>query len=122
MIASAKASSALGFIAVSRAAARAASEPPSRPFLKARQRQGSEVRSEAFEGAPSTVALQSQENALLTIVATEQWKAAHPGAGIGLLELSNLANNGTAISLDDRKRETEARLRQRYAGFSRRDF
>jgi len=59
---------------------------------------------------------------LLPIVATEQWKAAHPGAGIGLLELSNLANNGTAISLDDRKRETEARLRQRYAGFSRRDF
>jgi len=59
---------------------------------------------------------------LLSIVATEQWKAVHPGAGIGLLELSNLDNNGTAISLDDRKRETEARLRQRYAGFSRRDF
>jgi DNA/RNA-binding domain of Phe-tRNA-synthetase-like protein len=66
--------------------------------------------------------LTTQESTLTPILATEQWRAAHTGAGIGLLELSGLDNTGAAISLDDRKRETEARLRQRYAGFSRRDF
>lgn len=59
---------------------------------------------------------------MLSIVATEQWRAAHPAAAIGLLELSNLDNNRPAPPLDDRKREAEARLRERYAGFSRRDF
>ena len=59
---------------------------------------------------------------MLTIVATEQWRAAHPGAVIGLLELSNADNTRPALALADRKRETEARLRARYAGFSRRDF
>ena len=59
---------------------------------------------------------------MLPIVATEQWRAAHPGAVIGLLELSRVDNTVPALPLDDRKRQTEARLRERYAGFSRRDF
>src|SRR5262245_4809119 len=59
---------------------------------------------------------------MLPIVATEQWRAAQPGAAIGLLELSNVDNTCPAPPLDERKRATESRLRARYAGFSRRNF
>ena len=59
---------------------------------------------------------------MLTITATDAWKAAHPGAQIGLLEISNVNNSGPAPELDQEKRAIESRLREKYAGFSREDF
>ena len=59
---------------------------------------------------------------MLSISATDEWRASHPGATIGLLELSGLENSGASPKLNDRKREIEARLRERYKGFSRREF
>lgn len=57
-----------------------------------------------------------------SISATAEWRAAHTGAVIGLLELSRVENGHPSPQLDDRKRETEARLRARYQGFARKDF
>ena len=59
---------------------------------------------------------------MLLISATHEWHAAHTGAIIGLLELSGIENSRTSSELDQRKRETETRLRERYKGFTRRDF
>ena len=59
---------------------------------------------------------------MLAISATDAWRAAHPGAAIGLLELSGVAGSGESGRLADRKRETEARLRDRYQGLTRQDF
>ena len=59
---------------------------------------------------------------MLSISATDEWRASHPGAAIGLLELSGVENGGASPRLNERKREIEARLRERYKGFSRRDF
>ncbi|HXJ84747.1 MAG TPA: phenylalanine--tRNA ligase beta subunit-related protein [Candidatus Methylomirabilis sp.] len=59
---------------------------------------------------------------MLSISATAEWRAAHPGAAIGLLELSGVENARGSFQLDDRKRQTEARLCERYRGFTRQDF
>ncbi|HTY77053.1 MAG TPA: phenylalanine--tRNA ligase beta subunit-related protein [Candidatus Bathyarchaeia archaeon] len=59
---------------------------------------------------------------MLVISATAAWRSAHAGAIIGLLELSGLENAQASPELDARKRETEAALRERYQGFSRKDF
>lgn len=59
---------------------------------------------------------------MLSIIATHAWHAQHPGAMIGLLELSGVDNTLPAPRLEDRKREIESGLRQRYTGFSRPDF
>ena len=59
---------------------------------------------------------------MLAISATDAWRAAHPGAAIGLLELSGVADSGESGRLADRKRETEARLRDRYQGLTRQDL
>ena len=59
---------------------------------------------------------------MLAISATAEWRTAHPGAVIGLLELAKVENTRPSLQLDDQKRETEARLRERYRGFTRRDF
>jgi DNA/RNA-binding domain of Phe-tRNA-synthetase-like protein len=59
---------------------------------------------------------------MLVISATDEWRTAHPGAIIGLLELSGVVNAPSSEALDQRKRETEGRLRERYGGFSRQDF
>jgi DNA/RNA-binding domain of Phe-tRNA-synthetase-like protein len=59
---------------------------------------------------------------MLAISATDAWRAAHPGAIIGLLELSGLRNAGRSAALDARKREIEAGLQERYKGFIRPDF
>jgi DNA/RNA-binding domain of Phe-tRNA-synthetase-like protein len=59
---------------------------------------------------------------MLLISATDEWQTAHPEAVIGLLELSGVENNLTSLRLDERKRETELRLRERYKGFTRQDF
>lgn len=59
---------------------------------------------------------------MLSISATDEWRTAHPGAVIGLLELSGVDNSRSSPKLDEQKRETEARLRERYQGFARADF
>jgi DNA/RNA-binding domain of Phe-tRNA-synthetase-like protein len=59
---------------------------------------------------------------MLPITATDDWRNAHPGATIGLLELSGVENADPSSGLEKRKRETEARLRERYRGFTRQDF
>lgn len=59
---------------------------------------------------------------MLAISATRAWGEAHPGAVIGLLELSNVDQAGSGARLEQEKRATEALLRQRYAGFTRKDF
>lgn len=59
---------------------------------------------------------------MLAISATEAWRTSHPGAAIGLLELSGLENTGSSPRLNERKRAIEARLREDYGGFTRQDF
>jgi DNA/RNA-binding domain of Phe-tRNA-synthetase-like protein len=59
---------------------------------------------------------------MLTITATDAWKATHPGAQIGLLEISGVDNTQPAPALELEKRAIERRLREKYAGFSRDDF
>jgi DNA/RNA-binding domain of Phe-tRNA-synthetase-like protein len=59
---------------------------------------------------------------MLAIAATEHWHDGHAGATIGLLELSGLQHTGSSSLLDERKREIEARLRDRYRGFTRPAF
>ena len=59
---------------------------------------------------------------MLSISATDEWRATHPGAVIGLLELSGAVNTQPSAQLEGRKREAEARLRAAYQGFARQDF
>jgi len=59
---------------------------------------------------------------MLVISAIDEWRAIYPGALIGLLEISGVENYIPSSRLDERKRETEARLRESYKGFSRPDF
>ncbi len=58
---------------------------------------------------------------MLSIDATDAWRTTHSGAVIGLLELSGVENTRPSPRLDERKRQTEARLRERCRGFSRQD-
>lgn len=59
---------------------------------------------------------------MLEITVTDGWKEAHPGAQMGLLEISGVDNNKTSPELEQEKRNIELRLREKYAGFSRDDF
>jgi len=59
---------------------------------------------------------------MLLITATDEWKNAHPGATFGLLELSAVDNSHPSAELQEQKRATEAGLRERYQGFTRKDF
>src|SRR5215813_4396081 len=59
---------------------------------------------------------------MLSISAKDGWRAAHPGAAIGLLELSGVGTAHGPSGLGERKRATEARLRERYHGLTRQDI
>lgn len=59
---------------------------------------------------------------MVETTATDSWKATYPGAIIGMLEVSGIDNTVVTPKLDTIKREVEARVRTRYAGFSRADF
>lgn len=59
---------------------------------------------------------------MMTITATDAWRAVHPGAQIGLLELSEVDQPPASPQLNQRKTEVVARLRAQYAGFTRPDF
>ncbi len=59
---------------------------------------------------------------MISIEATDAWRAMHTGGFVGLLELSGVDNHGPSPQLEARKREIEARLRARFAGASRADL
>jgi DNA/RNA-binding domain of Phe-tRNA-synthetase-like protein len=59
---------------------------------------------------------------MLSISGTDEWRNSHPGASIGLLELSGVVNTQPSPKLDEQKRATEIRLKERYQGFTRQDF
>lgn len=59
---------------------------------------------------------------MLIISVTDAWKATHPGAQIGLLEISGVDNSQPAPALDREKLAIVRRLREKYAGFSREDL
>jgi len=59
---------------------------------------------------------------MLAISATNDWRAAHQGAIVGVLEVSGLKGTGSPSSMQERKRQLEASLRERYHGFTRRQF
>ncbi len=60
---------------------------------------------------------------MLSISTSAEWQTSHPGATIGVLELSGVDNHtGSSPALNERKREVEARLRERYTGFTRQDL
>jgi len=59
---------------------------------------------------------------MIPVTPTDAWKAAHPGAIIGLLELSGVDNSSPDPALGQRKHEIETQLRRDYTGFGRKDF
>ena len=59
---------------------------------------------------------------MVHIETTERWHATFPGGHVGVLLIGNVDNAKRPTPLNARKREVEARLRERYAGFSRDDF
>jgi DNA/RNA-binding domain of Phe-tRNA-synthetase-like protein len=59
---------------------------------------------------------------MIDISTTREWVSAHPGAIIGLLEISRVNNTNPSPVLDQRKQETEEALRTRYRDFKRADF
>jgi len=56
---------------------------------------------------------------VLLISATDAWRAAHPGAAIGLLELSGVEQPPSCPALNARKRDVETSLRERYKSLTR---
>lgn len=59
---------------------------------------------------------------MISISGTDAWHSAHPGAAIGLLELSGVEKKLLSPELNEHKREVEARLRQDFTGCSRREL
>jgi DNA/RNA-binding domain of Phe-tRNA-synthetase-like protein len=59
---------------------------------------------------------------MLNVTASDDWRAAHRGGHVGLLEISRVSQTGPSSALDTRKRATETRLRERYRGFERPQF
>jgi DNA/RNA-binding domain of Phe-tRNA-synthetase-like protein len=50
---------------------------------------------------------------------SESWKAAYPGAAVGILAMSGVANPACHAVLEKRKKALEEELRSRFAGFDR---
>ena len=59
---------------------------------------------------------------MLAVQATDDWRAAHLGGCIGLLEMRGVDNTAAAPALDERKRQIEAAVREQYRGYIRADF
>ena len=59
---------------------------------------------------------------MLSISVTDEWRAVHPGAMIGLLEVSGVDNSHPSHRLDEKKRLVETSLREKYQGYSRQGF
>src|SRR5262249_31404873 len=85
-------------------------------FTRDRGADPSALRARAAHGPAGRLRLRVSEG--MSISATDEWRTAHPGAMIGLMELSGVENRRPSLALDDRKRQTEARVRGRYQGFT----
>lgn len=59
---------------------------------------------------------------MISISCTAKWKAAFPGAMIGLLEISRVDNTVENEALNHLKRETETSLREKYKVYDRQKF
>lgn len=59
---------------------------------------------------------------MISISGTDAWHSAHPGAAIGLLELSGVEKKLLNPEFNQHKREVETRLRLDFAGCSRREL
>jgi DNA/RNA-binding domain of Phe-tRNA-synthetase-like protein len=59
---------------------------------------------------------------MLAFTVTSDWKTAHPGGAIGLLQVSGVDNFQPSPVLEAEKRRLEASLRQQYQGFTRREL
>jgi DNA/RNA-binding domain of Phe-tRNA-synthetase-like protein len=59
---------------------------------------------------------------MLSITTTDAWRKTHPGAIIGLLEMSGVDNSLISAELESRKRQIESRLREQYRDFTRKEF
>src|SRR5262245_5012645 len=59
---------------------------------------------------------------MLSVSAADGWRAAHPGGAIGLLERSGIGAADGPARLGERKRATEALLRERYHALTRQDI
>ena len=59
---------------------------------------------------------------MVNISATDDWRIAHPGASLGLLEIAGVDNTAPSAVLERRKREIETCLRERWQGLTRQDF
>lgn len=53
------------------------------------------------------------------LIVTDAWKAAYPGAHVGVLAMRNVVNPAEHAALDERKHELEDELRARWAGGDR---
>lgn len=53
------------------------------------------------------------------LVVTDAWKAAYPGAHVGVLAMRNVVNPAEHAALDRRQLELEDELRARWAGGDR---
>jgi DNA/RNA-binding domain of Phe-tRNA-synthetase-like protein len=59
---------------------------------------------------------------MVDIKILEDWHHKFPGSHIGMLLVGNVNNSKRTTPLDDRKKEIESSLRDKYAGFSRADL
>jgi DNA/RNA-binding domain of Phe-tRNA-synthetase-like protein len=59
---------------------------------------------------------------MLNVSGTDAWRQAHPGACIGLLEVSGVENSRPTPGLEKVKRTVETSLRERYADVTRPDL
>ncbi|MBT3323368.1 MAG: hypothetical protein HN392_13870 [Anaerolineae bacterium] len=59
---------------------------------------------------------------MISISGTTEWKSAHSGALIGLLELSGIINTKKIPQLNEQKREIESQLREKYGDFTRQEL
>jgi len=53
---------------------------------------------------------------------TDQWHSTFPGGHVGLLLIGNVDNSIRTRALDQKKKEIESSLREKFAGFSRQDL
>lgn len=53
---------------------------------------------------------------------SEAWRAAYPGASVGILAMRGVINPRSCSSLDDHREELEKELRSRYSGYDRADL
>ncbi len=59
---------------------------------------------------------------MISVEATKDWKLAHAGGIIGLLEITGVDNKTKSADLDQKKKDVESRLREKYTGLTRPDF